>query len=255
MSKNKFFKKLLVAGLCALTATATVGTVVTVAGCKKEDEQKEQTQEYTVTFDLDGGTWSNANSVKVKDGEKVNKPSNPTKTGHTFVKWVDKSDNTEYNFDTVVDGDLTLKAIWQVSQGGDVTTKYTVTINLDGGTWGDNSLEIEVEKDGTLGDALADVTALPTKTGATFAGWLIEKDGAWVDYETDTPVTANITIKASWTAAHQHDWATEWTKDVNGHHKKATCNVSGEGCDVAKSEEGPNKDADKDLVYEDCGYT
>ncbi|MDE6104978.1 MAG: hypothetical protein K2G38_04795, partial [Clostridia bacterium] len=42
---------------------------------------------------------------------------------------------------------------------------------------------------------------------------------------------------------------------VNGHHKKATCNVSGEGCDVAKSEEGPHKDADKDLVCDDCGYT
>ena len=254
MSKNKFFKKLLVAGLCALTATATVGTVVTVAGCKKDDgNESEQTREYTVKYDLDGGTWSNANSVKVKDGEKVTKPSNPTKTGYTFVKWIDASDKTDYDFDAKVESDLTLKAVWQVVQGGEVTTKYTVTIDLDGGTWGDNSLSIEVEKDGTLGDALAvaGVSALPTKAGHEFKGWITTSGDA---YETDTPVTADITIKASWEAAHQHEWATEWTKDANGHYKAATCNVAGEGCDVAKTEVGNHKDADVNNVCDDCGY-
>ncbi|MDE7181678.1 MAG: InlB B-repeat-containing protein [Clostridia bacterium] len=253
MSKNKFFKKLLVAGLCALTATATVGTVVTVAGCKKDDgNESEQTREYTVKYDLDGGTWSNANTVKVKDGEKVAKPSNPTKTGYTFVKWIDASDKTDYDFDAKVESDLTLKAVWQVAQGGEVTTKYTVTIDLDGGTWGDNSLSIKVEKDGTLGDALAvaGVSALPTKTGHEFKGWITTSGDA---YETDTPVTADITIKASWEAVHQHEWATEWTKDVNGHHKKATCNDNAT-CETAKDQEGAHVDADGDNKCDLCEY-
>ncbi|MDE5721858.1 MAG: InlB B-repeat-containing protein [Clostridia bacterium] len=257
MSKNKFFKKLLVAGICALTATATVGTVVTVAGCKKDEPGSEQTHEYTVKFDLDGGKLNDQTtySVKVKDGEKVTKPSNPTKTGYKFVKWVDPSDGTEFNFDTVIDSDLTIKAIWEVdSQNPPPVTKveYTVTINLDGGKLGEETtLTIKVEKDGTLGDALQDVDLTQLKKdGHDFVGWITESGD---DYETDTPVTANITIKAKWEAAHQHTWSTEWTKDDDGHYKKATCTDEAD-CETAKTEEGAHVDADGDLKCDTCDY-
>ncbi|MDE6104977.1 MAG: InlB B-repeat-containing protein, partial [Clostridia bacterium] len=185
MSKNKFFKKLLVAGLCALTATATVGTVVTTSGCKKDDDKQEQTQKYTVTYDLDGGTWSNANSVEVEAGATVTQPSNPTKTGYTFVKWVDAADNTDYDFNAKVESDLTLKAIW--TEAGSAT-QYTVTWNLDGGTWSGAALPTTVQAGGKVNKVSG-----PSKTGYDFICW-VGADGK--EYDFNTAVNANLTLKA-----------------------------------------------------------
>ncbi|MDE5721395.1 MAG: InlB B-repeat-containing protein [Clostridia bacterium] len=125
MSKNKFFKKLLVAGLCALTATATIGTAVTAAGCKKDEPGSEQTHEYTVTFDLDGGKLNEQTtySVKVKDGEKVIKPADPTRSGFTFGGW--SYEGSEYNFDSAVTGDITLKAIWTANHEHTYSDKWS----------------------------------------------------------------------------------------------------------------------------------
>ncbi|MDE7181676.1 MAG: InlB B-repeat-containing protein [Clostridia bacterium] len=184
MSKNKFFKKLLVAGLCALTATATVGTVVTASGCKKdgEEQEQEQTQKYTVTYDLDGGTWSNANSVEVEAGAKVTKPSNPTKEGYNFGGWT--YNGSAYDFDTTVSGDITLKATWNKAS-------YAVSWNLDGGTWGGATLPATVQ----AGGKVTRPQGVPTKANKVFGGWATP-DGKLYDF--NTAVTGDLTLKAVW---------------------------------------------------------
>ncbi len=67
-------------------------------------------REYTVTFDSDGG--SSIPSVKVKEGEKVEKPDNPTKEGYLFDNWY--LDDTIFDFDTKITKDITLIAKWKV---------------------------------------------------------------------------------------------------------------------------------------------
>ena len=72
------------------------------------------TPTYTVTYNLDGGSSTCETSVVVeKDGE-LTLCDAPTKTGHTFLKWKDQSDN-EYEAGTTitVSSDLTLTAQWQ----------------------------------------------------------------------------------------------------------------------------------------------
>ena len=66
-------------------------------------------QKFTVTFDSDGG--SAVAAVTVKSGDKVTKPADPAKDGYTFKGWL--LGDAEYNFDTPVTGNITLKAKWE----------------------------------------------------------------------------------------------------------------------------------------------
>lgn len=63
---------------------------------------------YTVTFDSDGGTAVEAQTVN--SGEKATEPAQPTKDSATFVEW--QKDGTAYNFDDPVTADITLTATW-----------------------------------------------------------------------------------------------------------------------------------------------
>lgn len=64
---------------------------------------------YTVTFDSDGG--SVVESQIVKDNELAVRPSNPTKDGYEFIEW--DLNGVLYNFQTAVNKDITLKAVWK----------------------------------------------------------------------------------------------------------------------------------------------
>ena len=59
------------------------------ADWKKVDENKE-TKYFTVTFDSKGG--SKVNSIKVECDKPLTLPANPTRSGYTFVAWVDKNE-------------------------------------------------------------------------------------------------------------------------------------------------------------------
>ena len=64
---------------------------------------------YLVTFNSNGGNPINA--IQVKENTVVTKPSNPIKTGYTFVNWHQDSENGDiYDFSTPITGDITLYA-------------------------------------------------------------------------------------------------------------------------------------------------
>lgn len=66
-------------------------------------------KKFTVTFDSDGG--SEVESAKVNHGAKVPKPADPTKDGYTFKGWF--NGDKEYDFETAVTTNITLKAKWE----------------------------------------------------------------------------------------------------------------------------------------------
>ena len=79
---------------------------------KKEldDTVKENVKEiYTVTFDSDGGT--SISTQEVEEGNKVSQPNNPTKEGYNFIEW--QLNGVKYDFESVVNQDITLKAVWE----------------------------------------------------------------------------------------------------------------------------------------------
>ncbi len=131
--------------------------------------------EYTVKFELDGGT--KISNMTVKGNEKLTKPADPTKKGYVFVEW--QLDGEPYDFNAPVTQDITLKAIWKVE------VKYTVTFNSDGGNT-INSQSVVEGKKATL--------ETPKKEGYVFVEWQL--DGSKYDF--NKTVTKDITLKAIW---------------------------------------------------------
>ena len=64
---------------------------------------------HTVTFVVPEGVTA-PDAQTVADGEKAEKPADPTRAGYGFVAWM--SGEGEYDFDAAVTGDLTLTAKW-----------------------------------------------------------------------------------------------------------------------------------------------
>ena len=110
----------------------------------------------------------------VQAGEKAIEPDVPSRQGYQFTDWY--LDDTKYDFNADVTGDMTLTAKWTANS-------YTITFDTDGGS------AIDPITQG-YGTTIKAPTA-PTKTGYTFAGW-----------DRAIPATMpaeNMTIKVNWT--------------------------------------------------------
>lgn len=133
-----------------------------------------QINQYTITFNTDGG---NEIAPITKDYETaISAPTNPTKTGYTFVKWL--KNGAEATVPSKMPAEnITLTALWQVNQ-------YTITLkDVDDHTY-QTITKNYGENVGTVAD--------PTRTGYTFDRWSEE-------IPTTMPAE-NKTITASWTA-------------------------------------------------------
>ena len=85
--------------------------------------------EYTVTFDSKGG--SSVAAIKVKEGEKVAKPDNPTKQGFYFLGWYEEDNlNKLFDFETPINKDWTLYAGWQEIGPGESKLKTAVFADI-----------------------------------------------------------------------------------------------------------------------------
>ena len=143
------------------------GATVPVGGITYE--AKWQINQYTITFDTDGG--SEIDPITQDYASAITAPENPAKTGYTFKAW-DKEIPANMPAENI-----TIKAIWQINQ-------YTVTFDSNGGT----------EVAPITQDYASEITAPenPTRVGYEFAGW---------DKEIPATMPAeDMTITAQWTA-------------------------------------------------------
>ena len=157
---------------------------------------------HSITFNSNGGTSINSQSLMY--GDKVTRPSDPTKAEddnytYTFAGWYTTSDfknGTEYNFDAEITGPFTLYAKWNAIEKEVTPETYTVSFDSNGGT-AVSSQTI------AYGQKVTKPTD-PTKTASslekyTFAGWY--KDSSLntpFDFNNDT-ITSAITLYAKWT--------------------------------------------------------
>lgn len=179
MKKFKFLVALLLTVFSLSFVACTDGT--------KQEDPTDQKQEFTVTFNTNGG--SSVASVTVKEGEKISKPANPSKTGYTFVAWYkDAAFTTEWKFETdVVTANTTLYAKFDLIP---VKQEFTVTFIVD-----DQTYKTVTVKDGEL----CTQPAAPEKISYTFNGWYKEStlENRWNFAE--EAVTANTTLYAKFT--------------------------------------------------------
>ncbi|WP_035375950.1 InlB B-repeat-containing protein, partial [Haploplasma axanthum] len=85
-------------------------------------------EKYDVTFNTNGG--SQLESIKVVEGKKITKPSNPEKLNSIFVGWFSDEELTvAWDFDQVVNSAVTLYAKWDLVS---FTKSNVFTISEDG---------------------------------------------------------------------------------------------------------------------------
>lgn len=97
--------------------------VVTMTGGTFEDcgAYPYSFDEFTVTFDSDGG--SAVTAQKVLNSPAI-KPADPTKNGYLFAGWY--LEDMQYAFDTTVTTDITLKAHWTPTSASTAITAATI---------------------------------------------------------------------------------------------------------------------------------
>lgn len=106
--------------LAEVTEDVTYRAVYTAAERSPEDA------EYIVTFDSQGGT--EVESQTVREGDTVTKPGDPVREGYRFVVWTLQGE--AYDFDSPVTENLTLTADWEVMEP-DIGGDYTVTDEIE----------------------------------------------------------------------------------------------------------------------------
>lgn len=135
---------------------------------------------HTVVFDTDGGTT--VESQTVEDGETITPPDDyPSKTGYRFKGWY--KDGVPYDFTQPVYDDAVITAKWTVN---------TYEVYFDAGA-SDDWYPMQTI---AYGDKVVKPVD-PTLDGYDFDGWLLDGKA----YSFDTPVTADMTLTASWKTA------------------------------------------------------
>lgn len=151
---------------------------------ENDSEEAAKEKEYTVTFNVDGG--SEIKSQTVKEGAKAEKPAtNPTKTGYDFEGWFsDTAKTTAFDFNTVIKVDTTIYAKWKTAAG-----YFEVTFNTNGGS----AIEKASVKEGEKVIKPAD----PKLDYNKFLGWYTDTTYK-TEFNFDTAIKAAITLYAKW---------------------------------------------------------
>ncbi len=99
---------------------------------EEKEEIKEEEKSYTVLFDTNGGEL--ISPIKVLEGGSLTKPEDPKREGYTFVSWT--LNDKEFDFSTLIQEDLTLKAVWEKEKTTEKETTSSSTSTSSGASTG-----------------------------------------------------------------------------------------------------------------------
>lgn len=139
---------------------------------------------YLVTFDTDGGTA--VQSQTVKRGETAVRPEDPTKAPYLFCGWYKSNLSEEFDFEAPISSNATVKAIWKFAPP---SGWHLVIFDAGGGT----AVQPLYIQDGeTIGRPTVD----PTRSGYSFCGWF--NSDLSEEFDFTTPISSNTKIRAKW---------------------------------------------------------
>ncbi len=141
----------------------------------------ESIQTYTVSFDSDGGTIVNPQSITY--GNYVEYPETPEKKYYDFAGWY--YNDLPYDFSKPVTSNMTLVAKW-------IKNTVLVSFSPNGGTIVPSQY-VRIGGKVTYPDE-------PTKQGFVFKEWTIDYAGSTA-FDFDTPVTTDTQLYAQWIEA------------------------------------------------------
>lgn len=202
---------------------------------------KWETNEYTISFDSNGGTPETISPIKGEYGKSISAPT-VTKEGSTFLGWALAGDESETVIpfpSTMPAENMSFKAVW-------VADTFTATFDAAGGIFesGSSIHTIPNLKYGETVQAPAD----PEREGWLFKGWTPE---------VETMPNSNIIYKAKWERG-EYDYTINIVgTDANGESVPFP-SVTGKGNLGDKLEvylKGNTSTADIKYVYEDLAPT
>ena len=168
----------------------TVDSILPISAtdCSVTNYARWTANEYTVTFDANGGAVS-PTERSVDYGAAIGTLPTPTLAGYTFDGWFTELVGGEaISAATEVLGDVTCYAHWSVTP----PSYCTITLDANGGSVSPTTRAV------TSGAAVGTLPT-PTRSGYTFDGWFTAANGG-TKVSASTAVTGNVTYYAHWTA-------------------------------------------------------
>ncbi|MGI6735813.1 MAG: InlB B-repeat-containing protein [Anaerovoracaceae bacterium] len=168
---------------------------------------------YTIHYELNGGTNAKTNSSTYTIESKDITLADPTKKGYTFDGWYGNADFSGDKITKIAKGstgDKNLYAKWTANS-------YTVKFDGNGGsgTMSDKSMKYDESQELTANGF--------TRAGYTFSGWNTEKDGSGDKYADKASVKnltaenkGTVTLYAQWTAIPPSTYEPTVTPSDNG---------------------------------------
>lgn len=156
-----------------------------ISGCSKK---------YTVTYQTDGGVFSDGSSIyveTVKKGTTLDLYEAPTKEGYKFLGWYNNKTNSLITIAIVVKSDCTLVAKWEKEE--ELTTSVKLTFDLDGGLFNGSNASFKHIYD--KGDFVI-LPDSPTKEGYNFLGWYNKKSDTQL--LNNTVIHEDVEVVAKW---------------------------------------------------------
>lgn len=163
-----------------VTGSTTVNADMTVKALFKP----EPVESFTVTYISGGNGIVNEDSRVFDKGSNLTFPTTTPSEGYIFDKWVDSSTGSDVSGSTIVNSEMTVKALFVPKPVESFTVNY---ISDGNGTVGESS---RVFKDGSK---LTFPSTTPN-TGYTFTKWVNSSTNE--DVTTSTVVKGSITVKA-----------------------------------------------------------
>ncbi|QMS85340.1 InlB B-repeat-containing protein [Candidatus Xianfuyuplasma coldseepsis] len=142
---------------------------------------------FTVTFDSSGG--SDVVAQNIVDGMTSTEPDTPEREGFDFLYWYRNDDSVEFDFDTVVEEDITLFAKWDAKVG------YTITFVSE---YGDAIDPINVYE----GDTIPEPSEL-LDYSMEFVYWYTTSK--FLEYDFSKTVTSDVTLNAYWRDKEEYE--------------------------------------------------
>lgn len=136
-------------------------------GITQEAEYFETLDVYTVTFNSNGGTAVEPQTVDA--GSKITAPANPSAAGYTFNYWYTTDANVPFDFNTPITGNTTLNAKW-------TPNVYTITFYKQSGIGGTDNATVTFNSNNY---SVSTIEA-PTREKYAFGGYYTEQHGAGV---------------------------------------------------------------------------
>jgi uncharacterized repeat protein (TIGR02543 family) len=156
-------------------------------GLPDEEEQEEEPETFTVTFNTNGGS-SVPDKTGIASGDTITLPDEPTKSGFIFKGWyTDEACTEAFDESVPISANITLYAKWEAVAAG----SFVVNFVTNGGS--------AVASQSILSGGKVTMPEAPTKAGYSFDAWYKEStlSTAW-DFDKET-VSAMMTLYAKWT--------------------------------------------------------